>query len=968
MENISFSYITRGNADPRGKAKVYFCYHPEDRGYLEHIAGLLLKKQDCAVYYYDYEKNGEPDWRELVPLLSEMQLLVIPVTAKFLDQPNLAFDFELPYAMGQHIPVLPLLQNSDLAVRFSKKCGNLQALDEFDQDKTVVSFDEKLERFLSDVLISAEMTQRIQAAFDTYVFLSYRKKDRAYAQELMRLIHKNPLCRDIAIWYDEFLTAGEPYDKAIQAALEKSELFTVLVTPNLVNEQNYVMDIEFPEAKKAGKDILAAESVPTDREALKEKFPGLPDCVDAKDAVKLPAELLAKLKRIAIAENNTPEHTFLIGLAYLGGIDVEKNTEMAVSLITGAAAAGLPEAMKKLADMYYNGTGVGRDIHCAVQWQEKYVASLDAQWQQLSESGIEEGTDISIGEPLFWERQSLVEYYEEAGQIRQAEAALLENASFAEELADLCPGWYLDYAGFSYENAVVFYRRLGSAKGVEFFLEKALAFWKERVTEAPETGKEAMARTYINAGNYYSDQNRPDKAEQFFRDAIGILEELEAKDPTRYRGELASGCYNIGLLYYDQAQNEEAEEMLGRAVAHWKELAAGAPGQYKEKLATGYQGMANLYIRLNRAEEAKELLLKALEINEELAEKNPERHSMDIAMNYANLATIPDLPPEQHEEYLLNADGLLRALIPVNPIGCSHGLAINCSNLALFYRSQGRWDEEEAYCLEAIRLQKTLAEENPDRFGGELATIYMNAGGFYDMHDKPEQAEAYLMKAVDVLEALFVLNPQRHSERLMEAYTRIMILYPEQDREDKWDELMLRYMGVMEKVYATDPQLYAGALDDCCYRIGESYAGRGRHEDARECFLKCVTVREAMAEAEPGQHNAFLGSGYHNMAVCCYFLEQWKTAMEYSWKALRIREPLAEEDPVLHGTDLVESYSDMGLICTHQGQMEEALAYYNKSTDLLRQLPQQGDAEYMERFEQAARNVADLRERLGISD
>ena len=48
---------------------------------------------------------------------------------------------------------------------------------------------------------SAEGTRH---AFDAYIFLSYRKKDRRYANELMRLIHNNPECRDIAIWFDEF--------------------------------------------------------------------------------------------------------------------------------------------------------------------------------------------------------------------------------------------------------------------------------------------------------------------------------------------------------------------------------------------------------------------------------------------------------------------------------------------------------------------------------------------------------------------------------------------------------------------------------------------------------------------------------------------------------------------------------------------------------------------------------------------
>lgn len=74
----------------------------------------------------------------------------------------------------------------------------------------------------------------------------------------MRLIHENDFCRNIAIWYDEYLTPGENFNNAIAKALQKSELFTLVVTPNLVNEPNYVMEHEYPAARDSGKPILPA--------------------------------------------------------------------------------------------------------------------------------------------------------------------------------------------------------------------------------------------------------------------------------------------------------------------------------------------------------------------------------------------------------------------------------------------------------------------------------------------------------------------------------------------------------------------------------------------------------------------------------------------------------------------------------------------------------------------------------------
>lgn len=92
----------------------------------------------------------------------------------------------------------------------------------------------------------------------------------------MRLIHKNKFCRDIAIWYDEFLKPGENFNDSIKEALQKSNLFVLAVTPNLVNETNYIMTTEYPMAQQEGKPILPVELVTTDHKELAEKYEGIP--------------------------------------------------------------------------------------------------------------------------------------------------------------------------------------------------------------------------------------------------------------------------------------------------------------------------------------------------------------------------------------------------------------------------------------------------------------------------------------------------------------------------------------------------------------------------------------------------------------------------------------------------------------------------------------------------------------------
>lgn len=252
-------FKTRGDSTNQGKPRVYFCCHPDDFDmYFEPVRNEILDKQNCAVYFYD-NASSIPEQERETDLLS-MQLFVIPVTTNLLTKPSIAMDKDFPLALKNKIPVLPLIQERGLEGLFARKFGDMQYLDKTQRDTTAISYEEKLEKHLSDILLGDEMTKKIKNEFDAYIFLSYRKADRKCAQELMRLIHKNKYYRDVAIWYDEFLTIGEDYRENIKETLQNSGLFVLVVTPNLLlpgsfGGVNYVMKEEYPTAKKTDVNV-----------------------------------------------------------------------------------------------------------------------------------------------------------------------------------------------------------------------------------------------------------------------------------------------------------------------------------------------------------------------------------------------------------------------------------------------------------------------------------------------------------------------------------------------------------------------------------------------------------------------------------------------------------------------------------------------------------------------------------------
>ena len=322
--------------------------------------------------------------------LGQMNLVVVPISYKLLREKNRAMQVDIAYAKENNIPILPLMMENGIDTLYSmeENFGERQYLTPEVKGTSSESYKGKLKNYLDTILVSGEMADRIRAAFDAYVFLSYRKKDRKYADELMRIIHAIPRCRDIAIWYDEFLTPGESFVSNIESAMDNSRLFALLVTPNILEEDNYVLREEYPAARRKGMDILPTEMVNTDRERLFALFDGIPSPIMTEDK-EFSASFIGMLEKIAKSENdNDPEHNFLIGLAYLDGIDMEVDRPRALQLIENSANEGLPEAMEKMYSLYYEGKGVSKNCSKAAIWAKRLYEMNANQFGNESEEAI----------------------------------------------------------------------------------------------------------------------------------------------------------------------------------------------------------------------------------------------------------------------------------------------------------------------------------------------------------------------------------------------------------------------------------------------------------------------------------------------------------------------------------------------------------------------------------------------------
>lgn len=677
---------TRGQSEVRGKPRVYLTCHPEDVSMaVPLILGDILRHANCAVWR-DARMDGPYELRELQDCLDQMQLLVLAVTSKFLYTPSRARDVELKYALSHHIPVLAIMLESGLAVEFNRVTETqIQVVDRYVTDPTATPYEEVLDNYLQSVLIGDELAERVRDAFDAYVFLSYRKKDRRHAQRLMHLIHENRQFRDIAIWYDEFLVPGENFNDAIRDAFDKSGLFALAVTPNLLESDNYVMRVEYPLAHKRQTQQGDLEIVPvemyeidrgdprTDRQQLKVAYEDIPAVQDEHRTPEMNAALLDALERIAKKENDgSAQHRFFIGLAYLNGIDVEIDHARALELIRSAAEDAAPcfDATQKLVDMYRTGDGVAMDGREAIRWQrrlcEQYKAAYEAQHDPDAHMGF--GTKhfralIALSDML-WEagdgdgalaaaRQALSFGSALTGEVGVREVER-DTALVYNRLGGLCRkrGDMREAAAY-YQQAMEIYRRLASDMGTararrdlsvsmerlgdicrrQKDRDRAEAYYRQArdIREALAEGRSSpgprrdLSAILTKLGNIQKDRQAWDAAAQEYGAALKIDRVLAEEQRTLQAwDDYGVSLVKLGDVCRKQLRTREAVEHLERAVQVFEQNAEATGSlRYRKNLAAGLEKLAKAADSFHERERADQCYDRALRLREQLADEFP---------------------------------------------------------------------------------------------------------------------------------------------------------------------------------------------------------------------------------------------------------------------------------------------------------------------------------------------------------
>lgn len=765
-------FKTRGDSTNQGKPRVYFCCHPDDFDmYFEPVSNEILDKQNCAVYFYD-NASSIPEQERETDLLS-MQLFVIPVTTNLLTKPSIAMDKDFPLALKNKIPVLPLIQERGLEGLFARKFGDMQYLDKTQRDTTAISYEEKLEKHLSDILLGDEMTKKIKNEFDAYIFLSYRKADRKCAQELMRLIHKNKYYRDVAIWYDEFLTIGEDYRENIKETLQNSGLFVLVVTPNLLlpgsfGGVNYVMKEEYPTAKKTDVNILPVEMEKTNRSELEKLYPDIPLCVDPNNDDMMRRFLISAIWDMGVREiDNSAEHSFLIGLAYLGGIDVEVDRERAVTLIEDAANCGLAEAMEKLVSMYRTGEGVERNYEEAIKWQGKLVGYWKKQYKKTKDKNEsvlytnDDGTVEDVAELYINASLVYANYLSESGYI------ILSTFHY-DMLKKSCEEIYNDSGMHKYKSLIgdIYYSHARELEIAGRFSESLKWYIKSlEVRQALLTEDSSMktrldlCRNYSSVGNIFYMSGNTDKASLYYIERDKILKELVGETnvvEASIRREVAISSSNMGDVLSKVGVLNKAKEFYEASLDIFEKIA--------EEIQTieAKRDLASCYVRLGRItandniSDAKDFLEESLRIREELAyETNTILDRRDMSDSYYWLGVILEKQDmkkalDYYEDSCKISNELLEEALRTDWVAVKRDLARAYMRIGALMEKAKKYDDKRTYFYKAARLYRDagfLTHEEQDYV--KVAICYFQAAMVIEAVDETEDNRPILKANVN---------------------------------------------------------------------------------------------------------------------------------------------------------------------------------------------------------------------------
>ena len=402
LDSKLFAYISLGGIfNPKNRNILFLGEEFDLKKYSESVCyGIFRIIENVNALIPKQLYDGE-----VKDYLSDFDMVVILISNRLLNSDGIAKTFIRSVLAHEDANFLPIVVEEVVDVAFVDKCNELlqgrQFLSPFSHDVTEVPYEIKLRDKISRDIVRNEDDERIRENFPVRFFISYRKRDRAKLIELLKLIRLDIKLKWVGIWYDENIIPGSDFEQAIRSNIVSSDLFLLLLTGNMLERGNYVIENEYKYANGLAKEnaleIVAVLWESLDMDLVRNSFKDIEERLKNKDNIV--KYLSEKMDQKAIDQRSL----YLLALAYYYGVGAERDKKIAIDLFRRSYEDGNKEALRYLAFL-------NRDNDSFVSLQREFISSLKV----VQPDDLEKVTEAYI---------DLIQYYIDNGKFKEARNA-----------------------------------------------------------------------------------------------------------------------------------------------------------------------------------------------------------------------------------------------------------------------------------------------------------------------------------------------------------------------------------------------------------------------------------------------------------------------------------------------------------------------------------------------------------------
>jgi tetratricopeptide (TPR) repeat protein len=252
-------------------------------------------------------------------------------------------------------------------------------------------------------------------------------------------------------------------------------------------------------------------------------------------------------------------------------------------------------------------------------------------------------------------------------------------------------------------------------------------------------------------------------------------------------------------------------------------------------------------------------------------------------------------------------------------LGDNHpDVATSLNNLAYLYESQGRYDEAEPLYLQALELDKRLWGDNHPY----VATSLNNLAGLYYSQGRYDQAEPLYLQALELCKRLLGDN---HPD-VATSLNNLALLYYYQGRYDQAESLYLQALELRKRLLGDNHPDVAQSINE----LALLYYSQGRYDQAEPLYLQALELRKRLL----GDNHPDVATSLNDLALLYYSQGRYDQAEPLYLQALELRKRLLGDNH----PDVATSLNNLAGLYESQGRYDEAETILHRALEIYQQV------------------------------